>query len=97
MFTLEFSPETVGDVSGLMQKYPDYFQPVKSRGITGGGGDLTLVVSLAAVAIPAIKAVLIELIKAKKAKSATFDGKKFSGYDAAEIKTILKKLDELQD
>jgi len=94
VLTIEFSPEDRQDFEALAAAHPDYVKQAKARHSIGGGHDLTLMVSLAGLAIPAIKDVLIAYIRAGRYKTMSYKELKVTGHNAKDIEKILASLRE---
>ena len=89
MIKIEFGPDEESAIAALLAEYPDHLSRVGSRNSIGGGHDFSLLMPIAALAIPAFKAAIIELIRAKQFKKFSCDGLNFTGYDADEIVKII--------
>jgi hypothetical protein len=96
MLTIEFPPDQRKTVEALAASHSELIKQVKASHSIGGGHDLTLLISAAAIVVPAIKAVLIEKIKAGKFKTFSYKGLKISGQNASpeNIARILESLKE---
>src|SRR5262249_24874372 len=60
--TFEFRPEPQEMIVALAIAHPEHIRQVSSRHSIGGGNDLTLMISLAGMAVPAISEVVLPLI-----------------------------------
>ena len=89
MITIEFLPDQQDEMSALAKTYFGDITQVKSRAMDGSGGDFTLLVSTAALLIPAIKTVLTEHIRARRYKSFSYKGIKYKGGSPDEIAKII--------
>jgi hypothetical protein len=92
MLTIEFSPEIEEQVLALAAAHPDEIKQIKSRHTMGGGTDLTLMISLAGLLIPAIKDVVLTSIRARQFKSVAYKDLKITGHSSKEIEKILATL-----
>ena len=92
MITIEFSSDGQEDIAALAIAHPEHVKQVRTRHSIGGGNDLTLLVSLAGLAIPAIKDVIIAYIRSGRYK--TFSNKKLKivGHGPEDIDKILTNL-----
>lgn len=92
MMTIEFSPEHKEEVLALAAAHSEHVKRVSSRNAIGGGSDLTLLISLAGLAIPAIKDVLIARIRAGRYKCVSYKSLKICGHSPEDIDKILASL-----
>lgn len=92
MMTIEFSPEQREQVLALAGAHPEYVKQVSSRHSIGGGTDLTLMVSLAGLAIPAIKDIVLAHIRAGQFKTFSYKNLKIRGHSPADIEKILASM-----
>jgi hypothetical protein len=88
MITIELLPEDEPQIAALLDAHPDLLKRVRTRNILGGGGDYTLLISAAALAVPAIKAVLVERIRAGGGRTVERNGRKYVGYSPADIERM---------
>jgi hypothetical protein len=98
MITIELAPDQQARMQALAVEHPDLIQQVKLRNATGGGGDMSYLVSLAAIVVPAVRAVVIEWIKAGKFKTfaLSYEGKKITTHTHS-ADDIVKILEEMKD
>jgi hypothetical protein len=92
VITIEFLSDQSDEVTALATSHPELIKQVKTRHSIGGGHDVTLLISLAAMAIPAIKTVVVEKIKAGRYRSFSYKGSKITGHSAEDIEKILASL-----
>ena len=92
MITIEFSPEGQEDIAALAIAHPEHIKQVKTRHSIGGGHDLTLLVSLAGLAIPVIKDVIIARIRSGRYRSISYKNLKITGHGPEDIDKILTSL-----
>ena len=90
--TIEFSPECQDEVLALAAAHPEHVKQVSSRHSIGGGTDLTLLISLAGLLIPAIKDVLLAHIRAGQYNSISYKNLKVRGHSPEDIEKILVSL-----
>jgi hypothetical protein len=89
MITIEFTPGQEATVAALAEAHPDQIQQVNVRNATGGGGDLTLIITLAGMALPVVKTAVVEAIRAARYRTFSYKGLKISGHSAADIEKII--------
>ncbi len=92
MMTIEFSPEHKEEIQTLAAAHPEHVKQVSSRHSIGGGTDLTLMISLAGLVIPAIKDIVIAHIRAGQFKSFSYKNLKIKGHSPADIEKILASI-----
>lgn len=90
--TIEFSPECQEEALALAAAHPEHVKQVSSRHSIGGGTDLTLMISLAGLVIPAIKDVLLARIRAGQYNSISYKNLKVRGHSPEDIEKILVSL-----
>ena len=89
MFTIEFTQEQEPVLANLAAAHPEGIKQVRTRNSIGGGHELTLIFSVAALAIPAVRAAVVEFIRSRRFISFSYKGMKFSGHSADDIAKIL--------
>jgi hypothetical protein len=92
MMRIEFPLESQEQVTALALAHPEHVKQVTSRHSIGGGTDLTLLISLAGLAIPAIKDVLVAHIRAGQYKYVSYKNLKIRGQSPEDIEKILASL-----
>jgi hypothetical protein len=90
MFAIEFAQDQEQSAAGLAEAPPQEIRQVKTRHSLGGGHELSLIFSLAALAIPAVKVAVVEFIRSGRFKSFSYKGMKFTGHSAEDISQILR-------
>lgn len=92
MMTIEFSPENQEEILALATAHPEHVKQASSRNSIGGGTDLTLMISLAGLAIPAIKEIVLARIRAGQFKTFSYKNLKIRGHSPADIEKILSSM-----
>ena len=91
MIKLDFGIEQRGEMEALAKAVGDSITKPEERAFAGGA-EASLVISMAALLVPAVKDIVVAYIKSRRFKSITVRGTKISAYSADDIERILKLL-----